>query len=176
VTPRPIQIPLQGGRRLQGAASMPSIHGRGPESTDMHCRHCAGRIRPSQPTLDLARCAQCFGEIFPDGFRPPARQEDPDRLQRKNSVKLALCGLGRSHRLVSRHRVSVYCLIGYTKVAALRRVMTISQPAPRNMILHQKMDRFGKMCRLFRRHPVTSYWVERWVDLARCADCSGGTP
>jgi hypothetical protein len=86
--------------------------------------------------------------------RPRARRQDRFCPSGRNSSPrrgvIALC------RLIGRHCVSVYLIIGYAKTAPVRRVMTISQPALCNAMVHQKMRQHGKLCRLVRRHSVTS--------------------
>jgi hypothetical protein len=77
VTPLQSRYQFKVGVAFRPTAFKASIDSRGPERTDIHCSHRAGRIRPPQPTVGLARGAKCVGEVFPTHSFPLPAQNIP---------------------------------------------------------------------------------------------------
>ena len=72
-------------RRRVSARSSKSKDRRAWKSKDMHCRHFAGRIWPTQPTQDrIVRCAQCLREILPETISSPCRPRGSGPAATKN--------------------------------------------------------------------------------------------
>jgi hypothetical protein len=92
-----------------------------------------------------------------------------------DSTGLEPCRSFSSHRLLSRHAVTIYEVMIYDEFARFGQLVAIIQSTRRNILISNAIRHFFRMCRLFSRHAITLWKFKRYVIFSGCANYSVDT-